>query len=68
MKVKFLIHVSDILAFSEILTDNELSNEITAVDTENETIEIEVSFNRETKYLVDELSVFSEEDEEDNDY
>ncbi len=63
MKSQFNVPVDSIVEFTEILTENELSNEIVGINPDNELI-IEVLFEKEDFDAVEELEELLESDQE----
>lgn len=63
MKSQFNVPVDSIVEFTEILTENELSNEIVGINPDNELI-IEVLFEKEDFDAVEELEELLETDQE----
>lgn len=60
MKISADVNIENILAFSEILAENDIKNKIVDVDLENETITIDVNFNSDNKDCIQELTILAE--------
>lgn len=62
MKIQFTVNPDNILDFAEILSENDLKNEITG-KTEDDCLTIEVCCSTDDKEVLDELDELSESDD-----
>lgn len=56
MQITYFIAITEIIEFAEILSENDIKHKITDVDSENEIITIDVSFNRDNEDYIHILS------------